>query len=175
MEAPAWVHFLQEEAQKQIFQNSRGVCFPGWVGRKEPCREKPIGPSCLSSWIKESFRLFELSQTWPCDIFLFNNNKCTRGRPMMRNFPPWVACTQAEECTGRERKRFHDWIINKFNSGLQTWPTSKADVTKMKNGKRGTSRGDRKIKNGEQNLTWALALITGSLSNNDGDGYESVS
>ena len=61
--------------------------------------------------------LLELSQTWPCDIFLFNNNKCTRGRPMMRNFPPWDACTQAEKCTGRERKRFHDWIINKFNSG----------------------------------------------------------
>ena len=41
--APVWVYFLQEEAQKQMFQNSRGVCFPGWVRRKEPCREKPIG------------------------------------------------------------------------------------------------------------------------------------
>ena len=28
-EAPVWVYFLQEEAQKPIFQNSRGVCFPG--------------------------------------------------------------------------------------------------------------------------------------------------
>ena len=37
--------FWKRRPQKQIFQNSRGVCFPPWIGSKNPVEKNLQGPA----------------------------------------------------------------------------------------------------------------------------------
>ena len=65
---------------------------------------------------------------------------------MMRNFPSGTHVHKLRNVQGGNENAFIIGSLTNLTLDLQTLPTLKADVTKMTNGKWGTSRGNRKIK-----------------------------